>query len=640
MILKKQFVYLLIFSQMFSFLSPLGFSAEETRLSDEELLTTIQRKSFDYFIAERDEATGLVKDRAHNTQKGATPSQASIAAVGFALTAYGVGVKNNWIDVATARQMTYQTLKFFWEQAPHEHGFFYHFMNPSTGQRSKNSELSPIDTAILLAGILFAAEYYEDAEIRDLAMKIYDRMDWQWMLHNGETFPLEWSPERGFSKLRWDHYNESMILYLFAIGSNTHPIPASSWKAIVRPVGSYKGIKVMEHPPLFTHQYSHIWVDFRNKNDGIADYFQNSVNATLANRQFCIDQADTYSTYGPNSWGLTASDGPGGYKAFGAPPGWAEHDGTIAPTGCGGSIVFTPKESIACLRHFYEDVENLWGDYGFADAFNTKKKWVASDVIGIDQGTILLMIENYRSGFIWEVMNHNAQLKKAMEAVGFKPGTKELDWPEPPQIKAPYIFGGLTVDGYFKDWPNSDVIKLDRNNKESGEIKDDQDLRADYRFAWDENYLYFAVKVKDQDIYTRRSGRNIWQDDMVELYIDPQGDGLSWYQKSDFQLGFRVNAEEEGVSAWSWFQGGEDPTEGGYVKVHGFAYGKGYQMEGAIRWNYLGMHAEPGEVVRLSVSVHDFDRPKKEGKLQWFFRNEEDWKRFALGKILLEPKKQ
>ncbi len=204
-------------------------------------------------------------------------------------------------------------------------------------------------------------------------MKIYDRIDWVWMLNGGETFALEWTPERGFSKLRWDHYNESMLLYLLALGSNTHPIPPSSWKAIHRPVGSYQGIRSIQQPPLFTHQYSHVWIDFRNKHDGMADYFQNSVNATRANRQFCIDQAAVYSTYGPNSWGLTASDGPGGYKAFGAPPGWAEHDGTIAPTGCAGSIVFTPEESIACLRHFYENVENLWGDYGFADAFNTKR---------------------------------------------------------------------------------------------------------------------------------------------------------------------------------------------------------------------------------------------------------------------------
>ena len=337
----------------FLLIPTLLFAAPE-KISDDELLDLIQRQSLDFFLMESNPKNGLVRDRANNFSRSAGQSPASIASVGFALTAFAVGVERDWLDINTARERTYQTLQFFLNQAPHEHGFFYHFMNMTTGKNTRQSELSPIDTTLFLAGALFAAEYYEDTAIRDLAMKIYERVDWKWMLHNGETFAMAWSPSMGFSRHRWDAYCESMIMYLLAIASPTHPIPAASWKAINRPAGSYGDYRLIQMPPLFTHQYSHIWIDFRDKNDGFADYFKNSVNATLANRQFAIDQSKQFKTYGPDSWGITASDGPNGYKAYGAPPGWAEHDGTVAPTACGGSIVFTPKESMACLRHFYE----------------------------------------------------------------------------------------------------------------------------------------------------------------------------------------------------------------------------------------------------------------------------------------------
>jgi len=189
-----------------------------------------------------------------------------------------------------------------------------------TGERVNHSELSPIDTALFLVGALFVAEYFDDSQLKELANDLYERVDFQWMLNDGDFLALAWTPEDGFNRHRWDHYDESMILYLLAIGSPTYPISASIWESIARPVGSYGGYRVIQMPPLFTHQYSHIWIDFRNKNDGFADYFQNSVNATHANRTFAMDQSSKHSSYSPDSWGLTASDGPFGYRAYGAPP--------------------------------------------------------------------------------------------------------------------------------------------------------------------------------------------------------------------------------------------------------------------------------------------------------------------------------
>lgn len=630
------FIFILCISLLFPSASP--HADVVRRLSDEELLDVIERQSFDYFMMERNAKTGLVRDRAHNFQRGKITAPASIAATGFGLTALGVGVERGWLDRATAREMTLRTLRFFLNMAPQEHGFFYHFLDMETGERDGRSEVSPIDTALFLAGAIFAAEYFDDAEIRDLAEKIYARVDFPWMLHGGRTLALSWSPEGGFNKFRWDHYNESMILYLLAIGSPTHPIPASSWQAMSRRVGSYRNYRVIQMPPLFTHQYSHIWIDFRDKNDGLADYFKNSVNATLANRAFVIDQSSRFSGYGPDSWGLTASDGPFGYRAYGAPPGWATHDGTIAPTGCGGSIVFTPTESITCLRHLYEDLgDELWGLYGFADAFNLDKKWVGQDAIGIDQGTLLLMIENYRSGLVWKVTRRSPVLQKAMAAVGFRPGTMEIPWPDPPKYHASYVPGGLTVDGYLKDWPGDiKAIVLDSSFKEAGEIENDQDLKAEIRFAWNEEALYFSAKVTDQDVFARKTAKNIWQDDLLELYVDPQGDGLFWQDKNDYQFGFRPHVEDEGVETWSWFQGGEDPSQHGTVAARGFVYQTGYVIEGSIRWSYFGVSPSAGHELMVSPAIHDIDRDRSEGKVHWFFRNEQELLRFQLGKVLLE----
>lgn len=674
--------------------------AQGSPASDRDaFLNEVQEASFRYFAEQHNPHNGLVRDSAPNRPDAAGNAPASIAGVGFALTAYPVAVERGWMSRASAYALTLRTLDFFLHQAPQYKGFFYHFLNFETGERVNHSELSPIDTALFLSGALFASEYYDDAKIRELTQKIYERVDFKWMMNEGKShsssekpkvngaspninqFPprgnwgnpdyhqgkedksqdspgnllgkedgsqgkplaLAWSPETGFSKARWDHFDESLLLYVLAIGSPTHPVPAKIWREILRPVGSYRDYRLIQMPPLFTHQYPHIWLNLMGQNDGIADYFENSVNASRANRAFAIDQASKFAGYGPNLWGLSASDGPAGYRAYGAPPGWTVfHDGTIAPTACGSSIVFTPAESIACLEHireYYSDV--MWGRYGFSDAMNVGKGWFSDKVLAIDQGPLLLMIENYRTGMVWKFMGQSAAVQKGLERVGFRKGTLPLAWPMPPEYLAPYVPGGIRIDGLLGDWPSSAVIALTpASHKEFGDFDGPEDFDAKIRFAWDEEYLYFVAKVTDDDVIVKRTGKNIWRDDLFEIYLDPEGDGLFWGDPRDYQIGFRPGQEKRELAAWSWFQGGEDPLENGKVLAKSYADNKGYIIEGAIRWDFLGVRPGPDSVIRLSPAVHEIDRKGADGKLVWFFRNEEKYQRFSLGKIILTQNKE
>jgi hypothetical protein len=251
------------------------------------------------------------------------------------------------------------------------------------------------------------------------------------MLTNGGQRPDElllchgWKPEEGFLPYRWDTYSELMLLYLLAIGSPTNPIPAETWAAWARPEGTYAGYTSFAQGPLFTYQYSHAWIDLRGQRDALGyDYFERSVNATLSNRQFAVDNQERFATYDDHIWGLTACDGPDGeYHAYGAPPGVPVHDGTAAPSAAAGSIVFTPQLSIAALRAMYErHGDRVWGRYGFSNAFNLDKDWWDQDVIGIDLGITLLMIENYRSGFVWHTFGSHQAIQHAVSAVGFIEG--------------------------------------------------------------------------------------------------------------------------------------------------------------------------------------------------------------------------
>jgi len=554
--------------------TPLKLSAAQIQLLDD-----VQKKALDYFIHERTPETGLIKDWAWN-KPVSSDALFTIAGTGFALTAYGVGVERGWLDRGEAMEMTKTALRFLHDQAPNEHGFFYHFMNEK-GNPAKGTELSPIDTALAMAGVLFAAQYFDDPEIKSLAEDIFNRIDWTWMLNGEKTLAMAWSPKNGFQKNRWTNYDESTLMYLLALGSPAHPIPAESWHAVHRRIGSYKSHRLIQCPPLFTHQYPHIWIDFRNKNDGFQDYFENSRQATLAHRQFAIDESSKFKSYGPNSWGFTAAEGPSGYKAYGAPPGWAIHDGTIAPTACTSSIVFTPNESIACIEHLRQSYQKLWGRYGFSDSFNVDRNWYSSKAFAINQGPMILMIENYRSNLIWKAMNQSLVIKQGLEKAGFREGTVNLKWEEPPTIQAPFVEKPILIDSDTYDWPKEALaIKLNGDFLETGEVSDDRDLSAQIRFAWDARYLYFVAEVHDDSTVFIHSKDQIWHDDLLELFIDPTGDGLDWYKASDFQLGFRPEPNTQEVKTWSWFQGGKDPSISNQVLAKSYVHTGGYTVEG------------------------------------------------------------
>ena len=401
----------------------LGAAAATTpgRQTDDDFLDSLERAAALYFLEAADPLTGLVKDRTHADGSPDSREIASIAATGFGLTALCIADKRRYFNRKQIRERITATLRFLWEKLPHEHGFYFHFINARTGDREWKSELSSIDTSLLLGGVLTARQHFNDREIRRLATQIYERVEWPWMLNGGEAFSHGWHPEKGFIKNRWDHYSELMMIYLLAIGSPTHPVNASMWEAFTRPQFEYEGIRYIHSPaPLFIHQYSHAWFDFRRKRDRHADYFENSVRATKAHIRFCANLRPRFPHFSEDLWGITASDGAKGYFAWGGPPAQGKLDGTVVPCAAAGSLPFLPKECLRTLRAMrYRFSDAVWKRYGFIDAFNPQTGWFAPDVIGIDVGISMLMAENARSGFIWEVFMKNREARIAMDRAGF-----------------------------------------------------------------------------------------------------------------------------------------------------------------------------------------------------------------------------
>ena len=386
---------------------------------DAELLDELERRSFQFFWTETDPATGQVKDRAL-AAGGDTRKMSSVAATGFGLTALCIADTRGYAphDVLAARVKT--TLEFL-VQMPHEHGFYYHFIDMTTGQRWETCELSSIDTALLLCGVLTARAHFRDPQIHELATKIYERVEWPWMQNGERTFSMGWSPEKGFLDARWSHYCELMMIYLLAIGSPTHPVPAETWDAWTRPKVTFEGLTYISGPdPLFTHQYSQAWFDFRGKRDAYADYFENSVIATRAHKRFCLSLAAKYRDYSEDLWGVSASDFQGGYTAWGGPPAMGPLDGSIVPCAAGGSIAFAFDDCVRVLRTIRARYPRAWTRYSFVDAFNPLTDWYDPDVLGIDLGITMVMTENARTGLVWQTFMKNVEMQAAMTKVGFR----------------------------------------------------------------------------------------------------------------------------------------------------------------------------------------------------------------------------
>ena len=403
----------------YSLLSRQLSALSSKRDSADDLLVEIERRACRFLYEQADPATGLVKDRARHAGID-THTVSSIAAVGFALSGMCIAHANGFLKRSDAQNRVLKTLEFLASRMPHEHGFFYHFVDMHTAERAFRSEISSIDTALLLLGVLHARAYFDSTPIRQLATEIYERVDWKWMLNGGETLDHGFKPETGFLKSRWDSYSELMGMYLLAIGSPTHPIPASSWEAWSRPVFEYGDLRYISVPaPLFIHQSAHAWVDFRHKRDAHADYFENSRIATLAHKRFCLSLRDKYPWYSDELWGITASDYEHGYVAWGGPPPMGPIDGSIVPCAAGGSLPFLPNDCKLVLKTIFDRYPRAWTRYGFVDAFNPKTGWYDPEILGIDLGIMLLMTENLRNQGVWEAFMRNEEIVRAMKAVGF-----------------------------------------------------------------------------------------------------------------------------------------------------------------------------------------------------------------------------
>jgi len=393
--------------------------------SDEAFLEEMEQKAFLFFWERASPATGQVLDRAYATGADDARTISSIAATGFGLTILCIAAQRGYMPMAELQDRVRITLEFIWNQLPHQEGFFYHFVDMETGQRMKRCEVSPIDTSILLCGVLTCRQYFPDKRIETLAAQIYQRVNWPWMMNGGTTFALGWTPEGGFLPYRWDTYSELMMIYLLGIGSPTFPVSASSWDAFARPAFNFNGYKFIGgNAPLFIHQYSHAWFDFRKKQDAYANYFTNSINATVAHREFCLSLSSEFVDYDDNLWGVTSSDSQyHGYVAWGGPPPMGPVDGSIVPCAAGGSIPFVSANCIGVLRNIRDTYPGAWQRYSFVDAFNPLTNWYDPDALGIDLGITTVMVENYRTSFVWDVFMRNPEAQAAMGAVGFKSGS-------------------------------------------------------------------------------------------------------------------------------------------------------------------------------------------------------------------------
>jgi hypothetical protein len=430
--------------------------ARPASLSDEQFIELVQRTAFDYFWYEASPVSGQVRDR---SRPGAA---CSIAATGMGLTALTIGIDRGWITREQGLERVLVTLRTLWTTPQGtatsgtigHRGFFYHFLECDTALRAGTNELSSIDTALLIAGVLHTSTYFTEddpleAEVRSLADSIYERVEWTWLRTAPDgAISHGWYPDpegrtnvtsQGFIIYHYRGYDEAMILYLLALGSPTHAVGLQSWRAYTSTYhwGSHYGFSFVTFPPLFGHQYSHLWTDFRGIADAYMrargiDYFENSVRATLANRAYAVHNPNGYPNYGANEWGLTASDVPGGYLARGAPPAMND-DGTLAPTAPGGSFAFTPDESLAALRTMYDRYRaQLWGPYGFRDAYNIAQNWFATDHLGIDQGPFVIMIENHRTGAVWASFMQHGAIQRGLERADFQALDVSVELPETP----------------------------------------------------------------------------------------------------------------------------------------------------------------------------------------------------------------
>jgi hypothetical protein len=392
--------------------------------SDDAFLEDLSYRAFLFFWEHSDPHTGLVLDRVRTDGTiipGRNLEVASTAVTGFALTAMCIASDRRWMDPNQLRERVRAALRHFAYDQDHVRGWYYHFVNCKSGERVWKSELSTIDTALLVAGVLTAQQYYrDDVEIFNLASEVYARVDFGWMLDKRTgLLHMGWQPETGPLSAEWIEYDEQAILYLLGIASPTHPIPAKSWYRFDRPKMEAFGYKFVGRGPLFTHQYSQAWLYLAHRRDGPPfeiDYFQNSVAATYAHRAYCLSLRGMYPSYSEYLWGISASDSDIGYVIWGDPLSRRDVDGTVVPSAPAGSLMFAPGICLPALRYMHEQfAQHVYGRYGFADSFNPQTLWVDPDVVGIDVGITLLSAENLRSGRVWHWFSRSRDVQRATD---------------------------------------------------------------------------------------------------------------------------------------------------------------------------------------------------------------------------------
>jgi len=387
---------------------------------DDQFLNEVEMASCLFFWEQGSPNTGMVQDRC-NVRENRPGGASSIAATGFGLTALCIGAQRGFIPAGPALERVFATLRFLWKKLPNHRGFFYHFANPETGERMFDSEVSSVDTTILLCGVLSCRQHFRHPAVAELANLIFSRVDWTWLSEDTSLLTHGWSPEIGFLPSRWDYYSELMMMYLLGMGSTAHPLDPKTWNAWKRLTFEYGGLRYIgSFAPLFIHQYSQAWFDFRGKRDKYANYFQNSITATEVHRRFCLELGRQFSDYSEDLWGITASDSQQGYVVWGGPPQSGPIDGTVVPSAAGGSLPFLPSETLRVLKNIRSKYPSAWTKYGFTNAFNPLKNWYDSDVIGIDTGIILLMAENLRTGFVWDTFMKSPEARRGMDRAGFQ----------------------------------------------------------------------------------------------------------------------------------------------------------------------------------------------------------------------------
>jgi hypothetical protein len=598
-----------------------GRARPAASVTEPDALERLARAAFQYLWEEHDPRTGLV----YNTTEPHAP--ASPTACGVALSAIPIAVERGWIRAEEGYHRAKRLLRSL-ASAEQERGFFYHFLDARSGARTWQSEVSCIDSSILFAGAIVAGEYFKGTEVERLAQELIRRAQWPWFLDGEDRLQWGWRPESGFDGGPMD-FSEAILAYLLALGSPTHPIPADCWRAIRRPithaVGSERRMVYTADGSLFAYLLPLAWFDLRDRHDAYVDYWANAFSAITSNIRFCERHRARSLTYRMGLWGLSAALGPDGYKAYGAMPALkAVHDGTVAPYVVAASIPWIPDVALATLRRMEGLAPSLWTRYGLGDGVNLDRGFVCPHTIALDQGLVLLMIENARTGLIWDLFMRHPIAQRALAAAGFRPG--RLEEPRTPPVTpgnpddamtVPMVDHAVSVDGDLREWIRREAIELtpiQRRHVEWGYVRDSADASMVAYIGWTAQRFYVAGIVSDDEVVTRQQGGAIFQDDCVELFWDLDGDGFRFDRNpSDVQLGLSPGGSGATGQLWAW--GALDRVPDGVEAALQRGPGR-WQFELSVPRSLLpGL--TPGRSVRFSVAYHDRDLDGKAAKLVW-----------------------